>query len=211
MKIQTLVSVLALLAFLTACSSSTAKLTKHDATTTTRIVYGKIIDLNPDSIPSDLQLTYTLSELPQNNIMAGFDNKFPRLEPKSNFFWIAIPSDSEYFGVNSIRFKLTGVDGEAIIRNDKSHTPLFGTKLQKGNSPIYIGDITIRTGMRKYSVGLETEGFDLKEAYIKNNLAVAKEFLNTNGIDSNNMVVTPFKLRTQQQALLKTNHHSKIK
>lgn len=205
MKIQTLVSVLALFVFLAGCSSSTAKLTKHDATTTTRIVYGKIIDLNPDSIPADLQLTYTLTDVPQNNIMAGFDNKFPRLEPKSNFFWIAIPSNAEYFGVNSIRFKLTGVDGEAIIRNDKTHIPLFGTKLAKGNSPIYIGDITIRSGMRKYSVGLETEGFDLKEAYIKNNLADAKEFLNTNGIDSNNMIITPFKLRSLQQAHQKNN------
>ena len=211
MKIKTLVSIVALFVFLVGCSSSTSKLTKQEVSNTTRIVYGKIIDLNPDSIPEDLQLTYTLTDVPQNNVMAGFDNKFPRLEPKSSFFWVSIPSNAEYFGVNSIRFKLTGVDGEAIIRNDKTHTPLFGTKLLKGNEPIYIGDITIRSGMRKYSVGLETEGFDLKEAYIKNNLAVAKEFLNTNGIDSNNLIITPFKLRGQQQANLKTNHSSKIK
>ena len=210
MKFASIVSLIALLAFMAGCSSSTSKLTKQDATESTRIVYGKIIDLNPESIPSELQLTYTLSSVPQNNILAGFDNKFPKLEPKSNFFWISIPSNSEYFGVNSIRFKLTGVDGEAIIRNDKTHTPLFGTPLQKGTEPIYIGDITIRSGMRKYTAGLETEGFDLKEAYIKNNLAVAKEFLDKNGIDSNNLIITPFKLRTQQQANHKSGRSSKL-
>lgn len=210
MKISTLVSLVALFIFLAACTSATSKLTKKDATESTRIVYGKIIDLNPDSIPADLQLTYTLNESPKDNILAGFDNKFPKLEPKSNFFWIAIPSNTEYFGVNSIRFKLTGVDGEAIIRNDKTHAPLFGTKLQKGNSPIYIGDITIRSGMRKYTAGLETEGFDLKEAYIKNNLTVAKDFLDKNGIDSNDMVITPFKLRTQQQAKQNSGRSNKL-
>lgn len=182
MKIQTLLSLITLLVFFTGCSSSTAKLTKHDATPTNRIVYGKIIDLNPESIPSELQLTYTLSGVPQNNIVGGFDNKFPRLEPKLNFFWISIPNDTTYFGVSSIRFKLNGVDGEAIIRDDKNHKPLFGTQLQKGNAPVYIGDITIKPGTRKYSVGFESEAFDLKEAYIKNNAAVAKQFLDTNGI-----------------------------
>ena len=209
MKTKTHISLLSLLIFLTACSSSTAKLTKHDATNTTRIVYGKIIDLNPQSIPSELQLTYTLTEVPKNNLLSGLDNKFPRLEPKSNYFWISVPNDTTYFGVSSIRFKLEGIDGEAIIRDDKNHKPLFGTKLEKGNAPVYIGDITIKSGTRKYSVGLESEGFDLKEAYIKNNAAFAREFLDKNGIDSNELIVNPFKLKNQQQAKMKNSKSSK--
>jgi hypothetical protein len=206
---KTIFSLIALLVFVVGCSSSTAKLTKHDATATNRIVYGKIIDLNPESIPSELQLTYTLNEVPQNTIVGGFDNKFPRLEPKSNFFWISIPNDATYFGVSSIRFKLNGVDGEAIIRDDKNHKPLFGTQLAKGNAPVYIGDITIKSGTRKYSVGFESEAFDLKEAYIKNNVADAKHFLDTNGIDSNQLIINPFKMKNNQQATNKTNRSSK--
>ena len=199
-----------MLVFVAGCSSSTAKLTKHEATTSNRIVYGKIIDLNPESIPSELQLTYTLSEVPQNNIIGEFDNKFPRLEPKSNFFWISIPNDTTYFGVSSIRFKLNGVDVEAVIRDDKNHKPLFGTHLQKGNAPVYIGDITIKSGTRKYSVGFESEGFDLKEAYIKNNAAVAKDFLDKNGIDSDELIINPFKLKNQQQAKMKPTKTSRF-
>ncbi|MBA2404109.1 MAG: hypothetical protein H0V66_05005 [Bdellovibrionales bacterium] len=200
MKTNSLVVLFSLMAFIAACSSTTAKLTKHDATNDNRIVYGKIIDLNPDSIPADLQFTYTLSETPQNTFVRNLKSQFPRLEPKSNFFWISVPKTATYFGVSSIHFKLNNVDGEAIIRDDKNHKPLFGTQLQPGNAPVYIGDITIKSGTRKYSVGLDTEGFDLKEAYIKNNAALAKEFLDKNGIDSNGLIISPFKLKNQQQA-----------
>lgn len=197
----------ALISILAGCASTTSKLTKHDATDSTRIIYGKIIDLNPESIPAELQMTYVTEEAPKNGILS-FDNKFPRLEPKTNFWWVSVPKDAKYFGVSSIRFKLNGVEGTAIIRDDRTHKPLFGISLQPGNNPIYIGDITIRSGMRKYSAGLETEGFDLKEAYIKDNSKIAREFLDKNGIDSNELVVTPFKLKNTQEAKVKTNRRN---
>lgn len=205
MTIRAFVSLIAILIFLTGCASSTAKLTKHDSTTDNRIVYGKIVDLNPESDPAELQMTYVLEEAPKNGLLS-FDNKFPRLEPKTNFFWVTVPKDTTYFGVSSIRFKLNGVEGTAVIRDDRTHKPLFGVKLDKGNAPVYIGDITIKSGMRKYSAGgIETEGFDLKEAYIKDNRAVAKEFLDKNGIDTNSLIVSPFKLKNQQQAKTRSN------
>lgn len=189
---------LSFIAFLTGCSSSTAKLTKSDATSDTRIVYGKLTDLNPDSDPAELQITYTLSEVKENNILA-IDNKFPRLEPKSPYFWISVPKNATFLGINSIRFKLKNVDGEAIIRDDKTFKPLLGLTLVPGNNPVYIGDITIRSGTRKYTA-LGAEGFDLKEAYIKNDAASAKEFLDKNGFDSKEMVFVPFKMKTYQEA-----------
>jgi len=189
---------LAAVIIFSSCSSSTSKLTKSDATEENRIVYGKIIDLNTESDPGKLQLTYSLSEERSNTIL-GHD-KYPRLEPKSPYFWMTVPKDTTFIGVNSISFKLKSVDGEAHIRDDKTFKPLFGLTLTPGNSPVYIGDITIRSGTRKYSASVNAEGFDLKEAYIKNDAASAKEFLDKNGFNSKDMVFVPFKIKTYQEA-----------
>lgn len=193
-----LMGALALLTFLVACSSTTAKLTKTDATTDNRIIYGKIIDLNPEADASALQITYTLNEQRPNSIL-GVDNKYPRLEPKSPYFWIPVPKDATFIGINSIRFKIKNMEGEAIIRDDKTFKPLFGVALTPGNNPVYIGDITIRSGTKKYTA-VHAEAFDLKEAYIKNDVKSAKEFMEKNGFNTNELSVVPFKIKTYQEA-----------
>ncbi len=60
---------------------------------------------------------------------------------------------------------------------------------------MYIGDITIRSGVRKTTSGLNLEMFDLKEAYNKSNPASAKNYLEDKGFDSKNMVVKPLNLK----------------
>lgn len=177
------------------CTSANMKLTKQEVTSYSRIVFGKIIDLNPDSKPSELQVTYVLSDKNKAAGMLTFGNKFPNLEPKGDFFWISIPQDITYFGITSIRFGLNGVDGTAIIRDDKTQQPLFGTHLTKGTEPVYIGEIVIRSGTRKYGASkIIAEGFDLKEINIKNNAQMAKDILNKNGIDSTKLITSPLKI-----------------
>lgn len=194
----------------TGCSSaSKEKITKHEINSDShRVIYGKIKDLNPESITEKLGVTFVTSDKPHVGTLA-FDNKFPFKEPRSDFFWVTIPKNSTYFGIYSIRFSLEGVDGEAIIRNDKTHLPLFGIDLPKGNAPVYIGEITIRSGMKKYGVGF-VEGFDLKEAYIKTNPADAKEFLDKNGYESSEYVVLPFKLKAFQEAKSSKSHRNQL-
>ncbi len=193
-----LMAIVVSLVILSGCSSTTAKLTKSDATTDNRIIYGKIVDLNPDSDPNALQITYTLNEQRPNTMLSA-DNKYPRLEPKSPYFWIPVPKDATFIGINSIRFKIKNIDGEAIIRDDKTYKPLFGVNLTPGNNPVYIGDITIRSGTKKYTA-VHAETFDLKEAYIKNDGKSAKEFMDKNGFNSSELAIVPFKLKTYQEA-----------
>ena len=176
------------------CSSSNMKLTKLDVNSSSRIVFGKIIDMNPDSKESELQITYVLQN--SNQLMSlSFGNKFPHLEPQSDFFWISIPKETEFFGVTSIRFAINGVEGIAIIRDDKTHKPLLGTALKPGTEPVYIGEIVIRSGTRKYGASkLPAEGFDLKELNIKSNVRAAKEILDRNGIDSSKVIISTSKI-----------------
>lgn len=194
MKVQSMLSCLLLPIFIVACSSASMKLTKQDVTSSTRLIFGKIVDLNPESKPSELQVTYVL----QNSDKAlgvSFGNKFPYLEPKSDFFWISVPQDTKYFGVTSIRFGINGMEGTAIIRDDKTHKALMGTELKPGNEPVYIGEIVIRSGTRKYgAIRLPAEGFDLKELNIKATPKMAKDILDRNGIDSSKIIINTPKI-----------------
>jgi len=193
------VKLIFLLVFLAACSSSTSKLTKQELSKSTRVIYGKIIDLNPDSLPSELQLTYVLSQQAKGELLS-FADKFPNREPNSQFFWVTVPRDAKYFGINSIRFAIKDVEGVATVKDVKDHNPLFGVTLIEGTTPVYIGDIVIRSGLRKYGASLNAESFDLKEIAVKNNALPAKEFLTTNGFDPQELVVLPFNPGNGQQA-----------
>ena len=195
------------LLFVSACSSPKTKLTKNDISSSTRVLYGKIKDLNPSSVPLELQFSYVLSEGPHKGPFSL--DKYPNLEPSSDYFWITVPNDVTYFGVNSINFALRGVDGVATIRDNKHKNPLFGVNFPAGNEPIYIGEITIRSGTRKYSLGLDVEGFDLKEAFIRKDMAQAREFLEKNGIESKYMTDVPFKIKFQHTSS-RPNKNSKL-
>lgn len=162
------------------------------------IIFGRIVDLNPQSVKGKLQITYTLSK-DQTGGMFGTDSAFPNIDPDTNYFWVSVPTkDAKYFGIRSIRFMINGVDSVAIMRDEIHHQPLFGIQLDtsKDAQYVYVGDITIRSGVRKTAAaGLNLEVFDLKEAYNKTNLPSAKNYLQDKGFDTKNMVVKPINLR----------------
>lgn len=64
MAMRAFLSLLLVSFVISGCSSaSKAKITKADINNEDhRIIYGKIKDLNPDSIPAKLQMTYTLND-----------------------------------------------------------------------------------------------------------------------------------------------------
>lgn len=186
-----------------ACSSlapsggNKVALNKERSNSTNTIIFGRIIDLNPNAVKGKLQLTYTLSK-DRTGGMFGTDTSFPNVDPESNFFWISVPTqDAQYFGVRSIRFMINGVETMAIIRDEIHHQPLFGVPLEASKEAkyIYIGDITIRSGVRKTTSGLNLEMFDIKEAYNKSNPASAKNYLQEKGFDIKNMVIRPINLK----------------
>lgn len=161
------------------------------------IIFGRIVDLNPQSVKGKLQITYTLSK-DQTGGMFGTDTAFPNIDPESNYFWVTVPtSDTRYFGIRSIRFMINGVETMAVMRDELHHRPLFGVPLENSKEAkyIYVGDITIRSGVRKSGSGLNLEVFDIKEAYNKSNPSQAKNYLEDKGFDSKNMVVKPINLR----------------
>ena len=161
------------------------------------IIFGRIVDLNPQSVKGKLQITYTLSK-EQTGGMFGTDTAFPNIDPETNFFWVSVPtSDTRYFGIRSIRFMINGVETQAVMRDELHHQPLFGIPLENSKEAkyIYVGDITIRSGVRKTGSGLNLEVFDIKEAYNKPNPSQAKNYLEDKGFDSKNMVVKPINLR----------------
>lgn len=161
------------------------------------IIFGRIVDLNPQSVKGKLQITYTLSK-DQAGGMFGTDSAFPNIDPETNYFWVSVPTkDAKYFGIRSIRFMINGVDTVAIMRDELRHQPLFGIPLETSKEAkyVYVGDITIRSGVRKTASGLNLEVFDIKEAYNKTNLPSAKNYLQEKGFDTKNMVVKPINLR----------------
>lgn len=161
------------------------------------IIFGRIVDLNPQSVKGKLQITYTLSK-EQTGGMFGTDSAFPNIDPDTNYFWVSVPTkDAKYFGIRSIRFMINGTDSVAIMRDEIHHQPLFGIQLDtsKDAKYVYVGDITIRSGVRKTGSGLNLEVFDLKEAYNKTNLPSAKNYLEDKGFDTKNLVVKPINLR----------------
>jgi len=186
-----------------ACSSlaptgaSKVALNNDRSNATKTIIFGRIIDLNPQSVKGKLQITYTLSK-DQTGGMFGTDTAFPNIDPETNYFWVTVPtSDTKYFGIRSIRFMIDGVQTTAVMRDELHHRPLFGIPLEnsKDSKYIYVGDITIRSGVRKTASGLNLEVFDIKEAYNKPNASQAKNYLEEKGFDSKNMIVKPINLR----------------
>jgi hypothetical protein len=167
-------------------------LNKNRFPSSNTIIFGRIVDLNPSSIKSKLQITYTLTN----------ENKettdFPNVDTESDYFWISIPADKvKYFGVSSIRYMINGVTETAVMQDDKTHKPLFGAALDnsKGAKFIYVGDITIRSGFRKTTSGLNLEIFDIHEAYNKSNPASARSYLEEKGVDTKNLLVMPLNLK----------------
>jgi len=161
------------------------------------IIFGRIVDLNPQSVKGKLQITYTLSK-DQTGGMFGSDTAFPNIDPETNYFWVSVPTkDATYFGIRSIRFMINGVETTAVMRDELHHKPLFGTVLEstKEAKYIYVGDITIRSGVRKTAAGLNLELFDIKEAYNKTNPASAKNYLQERGFDTKNLVIKPLNLK----------------
>jgi hypothetical protein len=182
---------------LTPSQGNKVALNNERSNATNTIIFGRIIDLNPQSEKAKLQLTYTLSK-DQTGGIFGTDTNFPNVDPETNFFWISVPNqDVKYFGVRSIRFKINGVETTAVIRDEVKHTPLFGMNLEspKEAKYIYVGDIVIRSGIRKANSGLGLEFFDIKEAYNRSNPAAAKSYLQSKGFDTKNFVVRPMNLR----------------
>lgn len=161
------------------------------------IIFGRIVDLNPQSVKGKLQITYTLSK-EQTGGVFGTDSAFPNIDPETNYFWVSVPTkDVKYFGIRSIRFMINGVETTAIMRDEIHHQPLFGIPLENSKEAkyIYVGDITIRSGVRKTASGLNLEVFDIKEAFNKTNPSQAKNYLQDKGFDTKNMVVKPMNLR----------------
>lgn len=193
----------ALFSLVAACSSlapsgaSKVALNSERSNASKTIIFGRIIDLNPQSVKGKLQITYTLSK-EQTGGMFGTDTAFPNVDPDTNYFWVTVPTtDTRYFGIRSIRFMIDGVETQAVMRDELHHQPLFGTPLETSKEAkyIYVGDITIRSGVRKTGSGLNLEVFDIKEAYNKSNPSQAKNYLEDKGFDSKNMVVKPINLR----------------
>lgn len=120
------------------------------------------------------------------------------MDAESDYFWISIPAEKvKYFGVSSIRYMINGVTETAIMQDDKTHKPLFGANLDSSKKAkfIYVGDITIRSGFRKTTSGLNLEIFDIHEAYNKSNPASARNYLEEKGVDAKNLVVMPLNLK----------------
>lgn len=183
---------------LTPVAGNNVALSKEKFPSSSTVIFGRIIDLNPKSIKSKLQLTYMLSDKKEEGMFSG-DTNFPNIDPETNFFWIAIPSDKvQYFGVRSIRFEIDGITQTAIMRNDNGNRPLFGIPLKadKDAKYIYVGDITIRSGLRKTTSGLSNlDTYDIKEAYNKSNPASARSYLEEKGVDSKKLIIQPLNLK----------------
>ena len=96
-----------------------------------------------------------------------------------------------------VGFNIDGVETTAVMRDDIGHRPLFGIPLEatKEAKYIYVGDIVIRSGIRKTQSGLNLDLFDLKEAYNKTNPSSAKNYLQDRGFDTKKMVIKPLNLR----------------
>ncbi len=195
--------ILSLALVISACSAiaptggNKAALHNERSNSTNTIIFGRIIDLNPKSVKGKLQLTYTLSKDRTGGIF-GTDTAFPNVDPSNNYFWVSVPNkDVQYFGIRSIRFMIDGVETTAIMRDDIHHKPLFGTALESSKEAryIYVGDITIRSGIRKTASGLNLEIFDIKEAYNKTNPTSARNYLKEKGFDTKNLVIKPLNLK----------------
>lgn len=196
-------ALLALTLILTSCSTlapsagTQVALNKERSNSTNTIIFGRIVDLNPQSVKGKLQLTYTLSK-DKTGGMFGSDTAFPNIDPETNYFWVSVPTkDAKYFGIRSIRFMINGVSTAAVMRDEIHHQPLFGIPLESTNEAkyIYVGEITIRSGVRKSAAGLNLEMFDIKEAYNKPNTTSAKNYLKQRGFDTKNLVIKPLNLR----------------
>jgi hypothetical protein len=186
-----------LLVFIGCSSKATmTKLSKDKIMNNSTVVFGKIVDLNPESDPSQLQITYTLSDKSDESIVR-IDNNFPKLDPESNYFWVAIPDEEvKYFGIKSIRYGIKGMTAQPIIRDEKNHKPLFGVPLNYGrNGAVYVGEIVIRSYTKKLSAGFNLDVPDIKEVSIRNNTKDAKETLGKMGMDSTKMTVNPFNFK----------------
>ena len=191
-----------LMAMIASCSTlaptggTPAALNKAKSNSNNTIIFGRLFDLNPKSQKEKLHLTYTLSK-DKNTGMFGADS-YPNVDPETGFFWISVPStDLQYFGVSSIRFKIDGVETPAIMRDELQHKPLMGLPIKAEGEQkfIYVGDLVIRTGLRRTSAGLQPEQFDIKEATNKSNVPAARKYLEDKGFDSKKMVVLPINPR----------------
>ena len=188
---------------LSACSALTpsagnkSALQNERSNSTNTIIFGRIVDLNPKSVKGKVQITYTLSKDRMGGAFGG-DTAFPNIDPETNYFWVSVPNQEvQYFGIRSIRFNIDGVETTAVMRDDIGHRPLFGIPLEatKEAKYIYVGDIVIRSGIRKTQSGLNLDLFDLKEAYNKTNPSSAKNYLQDRGFDTKKMVIKPLNLR----------------
>lgn len=188
-------SLLCLILIGCSATATKTKLSKDKIMNNSTVVFGKIIDLNPESDPTQLQITYTLSDKSEEGIVR-IDNKFPKLDPESNYFWVAIPDEEvKFFGIKSIRYGINGMTATPIIRDEKTHKPLFGIPLNGRNGAVYVGEIVIRSYTKKLNAGFNLDIPDVKEVTIKNNTKEAKEFLGKLGIDANSMTVNPFNFK----------------
>lgn len=180
-----------LLVILVGCSTTPTqtRLTKDKITNNATVVFGKISDLNPNADLTKLTITYTLSDKSEKGVL-NFDNKVPKIDPHTGYFWVAIPNDEvTYFGIKSIRYGIKGMTSEPIIRDEVNHKALYGINLLGRNGAVYIGEITIRSFTRKLNPNLNIDVADIKEISIKNNANAAKEFLGKLGVEPSQMMV----------------------
>jgi len=180
------------------CSSLDVKESKipdadeASATPETRLVFGKLIDLNPDSIPGELKFTYILYDKKDGVFL--IDNKFPNRDPELGYFWVAVPLEMHFFGVSSLRLGIRGHEGTAVFRDEESGQPILGVVLPEGKAPVYLGDITIRSFLKNVEAKTdpyEVLGFALKELSVKKDLKKAKADLLTRNMDPKTLLDKP--------------------
>jgi len=181
-----------LLTLVLGCSETEVKLEQDRVTPATRLVFGKYVDLNPDSIPEDLKFTYILSD--KRDGMFLVDSRFPNLDPELGYFWVLVPMEMHFFGVGSLRLSIRGQEDKAVFRDEEDGQPILGVDLPEGKAPVYVGEITIRSFLKKIeekSDGREVFAFALKELSVKKNLKKAKDEVTARGIDPKTLVDKP--------------------
>lgn len=183
---------------LTACAGTPVKLDSDSVKPTERLVFGRLVDLNPEG--KELGVSYVLSKEAQNGFLS-LENKLPQRERSSGYFWATVPANAKYFGVRSLNFEVKSQSGEASLRDEKTHLPLFGVELADGKGPFYVGDITIRSGMTagdKDFLGVQSDAFELKEFSVRDERVEARKFLLARGIDISEMKGKIFDVKNEE-------------
>lgn len=172
--------------FLLHSCSSMKKLDSSQVVQNHRVIFGKLVGANPDT--KDLRLTYILKEKDDSNFLA-LDNQFPYVDAEAGYFWIVVPQNTSYFGVRSIHFTKKGTGGvAAVLRDEQNNRALFGTKINPGNAPVYVGDIfvaaAVKTGHNLDSNFIPAARIGVDYIKIVQSSLRAKEFISDRGLKS---------------------------